>query len=160
MRPWSAIRCCLIEYIKELNDLFFSGALFLLSLSTFALIIFRKMRKPCRYFASKIFFNLSYEGKEQERIKFISRFWYSCFSWFWHSQLLGHIMWIRSVHKVQRFSLHVTTRNRLRRNRTASIVEFYQEYYQLLAFFRYWQRSQLGRFNNNFCNQHVVCTNA
>ena len=26
------------------------------------------MQKPCRYFGSKIFFNLSYEGKEQERI--------------------------------------------------------------------------------------------
>ena len=70
--------------------------------------------------------------------------------------------WTRSVDKVQRFSLHVTTRNRPRWNRTVSIVEFYQEYYQLLAFsfFRYWQRSKLGRFYNNFCNQHVVWTNA
>ena len=32
------------------------------------------MRKPRRYFASNIFFNLSYEGKEPERITFFCDF--------------------------------------------------------------------------------------
>ena len=107
-------------------------ALFLLFLSTLALI-FTEMRKPCRYFASKIFLNLSYEGKEPERIKCTLRFSY--FS------ILTQSAWPHERDQsikfrgFMRFSLHVTTRNRLHWNRTVSIVEFYQEYYQLLTSF-------------------------